>query len=156
MLWFGLQSSNRTFVLTSKALNILGNTLLVVYFVLNRWFLLGCGILIYNCFSGVYLVDLSSRKTQLHVPCLDFNHSVIHSRLILSYWSCKYMRSSIFFFFTASKNVGRTLLESVSHLKTPETPSLMVARLLILYFILFQLFKLSNTSIESILIQLKL
>ena len=45
----------------------------------------GCGILIYNCFSGVYLVDLSSRKTQLHVPCLDFNHSVIHSRLILSY-----------------------------------------------------------------------
>ena len=59
--------------------NISG-TFFVICFLLNRWFLLFCGILICNCISRAYLVDVSPGKTQIRVRCLDFNESVIHSR----------------------------------------------------------------------------
>ena len=57
----------------------------LVCFLLNRWFLLFCCIFICNYISRAYLADVSPGKTQVHVWCLDFNQSVIHSPLILSY-----------------------------------------------------------------------
>ena len=88
--------------------------------------MLFCGILICNCIRGAYLLAVSPGKTQVHVRSLDLNHSVIHLRLILSYWCSEYI---VLFLLTPSKNVGHSLLEVVSHLKTTETRCLMVARL---------------------------
>ena len=55
MLWFGLQNINRTFVPTSKPLNMLGGTLFVICLLLNTLFLLFCSILTCNFISGTYV-----------------------------------------------------------------------------------------------------
>ena len=122
VLFFGFGKTTRTFLATSKRLNILDGALLVFYFVLNTLFLLFCGILTGNCISCAYLVAVYTVNTlstpyclfltaenvpltfgvvlrswkQLLYPCSYFQSSKYVKRyLVCSFSSCKYAISAV-------------------------------------------------------------
>ena len=57
---FGLQNMNRAFVPTSKPLNMLDGTLLFVFLLVNRLFVLSSGILTCNCIRRTYLLSVDT------------------------------------------------------------------------------------------------
>ena len=63
VLFFGLENTNRTFVPTFKALNMLDGTFFVVCLLVNTLFVLFWGILTLNCISRKYLVALYTVNT---------------------------------------------------------------------------------------------
>ena len=71
VLFFGLENTNRTFLPTFKALNMLDGTSFVVFLVVNMLFLLFWGILSLNCISSAYLVTVYTVNTPTTPYCLS-------------------------------------------------------------------------------------
>ena len=70
VLWFGLDNINRTFVPTSKPLNMLDRALFVVCLLANTLFLFFSCILTCNCIRCTYLVAVYTLNTPATPCCL--------------------------------------------------------------------------------------
>ena len=101
VLFFGFGKTTRTFLPTSKPLNILDCALFVVYLVPNTLFLLFCGILTCNCISCAYLVAVYTVNTPSTAYCLFLTAENVPLTfgVVLRSWKhqpylCSYFQSS--------------------------------------------------------------
>ena len=146
---FGLQNTNRTFVPTSKALNMLDWALFVVCLLVDTLFLLFSGILTCNCISRTYLVAVYSLNTpstpcclfltakniplgfgvvlrpSKHQPylCSNFKSSkYVRLSLVCCLFACTYTLVLVFWGILTCNCISRTYLVAVYTLNTPSTP----------------------------------
>ena len=69
-LFFGFWKTRHTFFSSSKSLNVLHDTLFLVYFRLNTLFLQFCAFLTSNCISCAYLIAVFTVNTPSTPYCL--------------------------------------------------------------------------------------
>ena len=104
VLFFGFGKTKRTFLPTSKPLNILDCALFVVYFVLNTLFLLFRGILTCNCISCAYLVGVYTASTPRTPYCLFSTTENVPLTFGVILWSWKH-QPYLCYYFQSSKYI---------------------------------------------------
>ena len=109
VLFFCLEKSNRTFVSTFKALNMLDGTLFVVLLLVNMLFLLFWRILTLNCISRKYLVAVYTVNTPREPCSLFLTAENVPSIFVAMIWTSKHQPYHFFIFYT-SKYVRRHLI----------------------------------------------
>ena len=90
MLFFGLENTNRTFLLTFKALNMLDRSLFVVCLLVNMLFLLFRGILTLNYISCICHVAVYTGNTPRTPYCWFLTAENVPSFFDVMMWTSQH------------------------------------------------------------------